>query len=293
MTIEEMREIKEERGYSFEQLSEYSGVPAITLRKIFSGATKAPRRATLNAIEGVLTADENVYAGKAYEYGQNRSEAPEADRFLNEESSVYASNPKSGASQRPAYPNKAKGECTLEDYYALPGDVRAELIDGEIFMMETPLVVHQDIASYVHLALYSYIRKNKCDCKVFCAPIDIQLNMDERTMVEPDVVVVCDRDKITRRSIYGAPDFILEVISDSTKRKDMLLKSYKYLEAGVREYWMIDPGKRTLTKYDFQKDETVPVIKELKGKEPVEIFDGKLKIDLGEIVEIIEEYEEG
>ena len=290
MTIKQMREIKEKRGYSFEKLSEYSGVPAITLRKIFSGATRAPRQATLDAIQRVLESDENIYTGKAHEYGQKRMDTPEEDRCLREDGPVYGAGTWSDGAQIRTCSDKKKGDYTLEDYYVLPSDVRAELINGEIFMMEAPYVVHQDISAYVHMAIYSFIRKNKGDCKVFSAPIDIQLDRDNKTLVQPDVVVVCDRDKITRQRICGAPDFILEVISDSTKRKDMLLKSYKYLEAGVREYWMIDPDKRTLTKYDFQKDETTPQIKALKGLEPVEIFGGKLKIDLGEIEGIIEEY---
>ena len=288
MTIDKMREIKEKRGYSFEKLSEYSGVPAITLRKIFSGATKAPRQATLDAIQRVLEADENIYTGKAHEYGQKSLEAPEDSRYLREDGPVYGI--KNDGAQIRTYSDKRRGDYTLEDYYALPSDVRAELINGEIFIMDAPYVVHQDISAYVHMAIFGYIRTNKADCKVFGAPICVQLDMDDKTMVEPDVVVVCDRDKITSKYICGAPDFVLEVISGSTKRKDMLLKSYKYLEAGVREYWIMDPDKRTLTKYDFQKDETTPQIKALKGEEPVEIFEGGLKIDLGEIEGIIREY---
>ncbi|WP_049945011.1 Uma2 family endonuclease [Butyrivibrio sp. AC2005] len=129
-------------------------------------------------------------------------------------------------------------------------------------------------------------------CKVYESPIDIQLDRDDKTMVEPDVVVICERDIIRRKNVFGAPDFILEVLSKSTRRKDMLLKSYKYIEAGVREYWMIDPDKKLLIKYDCSKEDAIPEIKPLKGKEPVLIYDGKLEIDLDEIEAIIDEYEQ-
>ena len=76
------------------------------------------------------------------------------------------------------------------------------------------------------------------------APMDVQLDCDEKTMVEPDVLIVCDRDKIVNRCVYGAPDFIIEILSNSTKKKDSVIKLNKYLNAGVREYWMIDPTKK-------------------------------------------------
>ena len=289
MTLEEMRKIKDKRGYSFAVLSKYSGVPAITLRKIFSGMTKNPRQATLDAIERVLTSDENVYRGKAHDYIQNRADF-HGDMKVADEGPAFGGS-ESGGTHNHQPRNKRQGEYTLEDYYALPEDVRAELIDGELFIMEVPYLVHQDITSYVHMVIYNYIRKNKGNCKVYESPIDIQLDMDDKTMVEPDVVVICDKDKIKRKKICGAPDFVLEVLSKSTKGKDMLLKSYKYIEAGVSEYWMIDPDKKLLIKYDFSEGESIPMIKALKGQEPVLTFNGKLLIDLEEIEAIINEYE--
>ena len=269
MTIDEMKRIKDERGYSFTQISEYSGVPAITLRKIFCGQTKNPRPATLAAVERVLTSDENIYTGKAHEYDQNRAEIIGGERSLKEDGVVYG----------------AKIDKVPQ------GDTRAELIDGELFIMNAPDIVHKDITSYIHMEIYSYVKMNKCKCKVYESPIDVQLDQSDKTMVEPDLVVICDTDKIRQNHIAGAPDFILEVLSESTRRKDMLLKSYKYLEAGVREYWMIDPDKRTLIKYDSESDDMTPTVKPLKGIEPLDIFEGKLKIDLGEVASIIEECE--
>ena len=83
------------------------------------------------------------------------------------------------------------------------------------------------------------------------APMDVQLDCDDKTMVQPDVMVVCDRDKITRKCIYGAPDLAVEILSDSTKKKDMYVKLGKYMEAGVREYWLVDPKGKKVIVYDF------------------------------------------
>ena len=114
------------------------------------------------------------------------------------------------------------------------------------------------------------------------APVDVQLNCDNRTMVEPDVIVVCNRDKIIRRCVYGAPDFIVEVLSPSTKKKDLTIKLNKYTEAGVKEYWLVDPDAKRVMVYRFEED-VVLNIYGFDSKVPVGIFDGKCEIDFAEL----------
>jgi Uma2 family endonuclease len=110
-------------------------------------------------------------------------------------------------------------------------------------------------------------------------------------MVQPDVMVICDRNKIKGFGIYGAPDFVLEVLSPSTRRKDMTIKLQKYLEAGVREYWIIDPYKKILITYDFTDEEFVPCVYPLTGSVPVAISEGNLAINLEPVAESIRELE--
>ena len=110
----------------------------------------------------------------------------------------------------------------------------------------------------IHMAFYDYVKKNKKPCRVFEAPVDVQLFCDNKTMVQPDVLVVCDRDKIKGFGIFGAPDFILEILSKSTRKKDMGIKLEKYMEAGVREYWIIDPCKEALITYYFEDENFCP-----------------------------------
>ena len=260
MTREEIIELKEKRGYSVAKLSEYSGVPEGTIRKIITGESKKPRLATLNALERVLKGDESKYTGKNYEYMES-----------------------SGVAQ------KKQGEYTIEDYFALPDGDRKELIDGAFYDMATPLTVHQDIVGYMHLEIGNFIRKNKGKCKVFVAPSAVRLDCDKKTMVEPDIYIVCDKDKIKRFGNYGAPDFVLEVLSDSTRKKDLGVKVYKYINAGVRELWYIDVKTRKLLTY-FEGDDYMPTVHPLEGMLGLSIYDGKLQINLSEIGEIIEEY---
>ncbi|MCQ2501486.1 MAG: Uma2 family endonuclease, partial [Lachnospiraceae bacterium] len=272
MNREEMNRIKEERGYSFKQLAEYSGVPVVTLQKIFSGATANPRKATLDAIERVLVSEENVYQGKAFQYYK---EATPNVMAIAEEAAKYL--------------RKEQGNYTIEDYRAIPDQYRVELIDGVIYEMTAPRTVHQDIAAIVHMAFYEHIRKNKKPCKVFEAPTDVQISCDNKTMVQPDVLVVCDRSKIRGFGIYGAPDFILEILSKSTRKKDMTVKLGKYQEAGVREYWIIDPYKSILIVYDLEDEDYIPAVYPVEGKVPVRITGGELEIDLDLVAESIRE----
>ncbi len=187
----------------------------------------------------------------------------------------------------PAYKkSKEQGDYTIEDYYALPDDRRVELIDGVIYDMATPTYIHQGIAGEIALQLKLYIRKKGGNCKVFSSPSDVQLDRDNKTMVEPDVMIVCNRDWIRTRVYYGAPDFVVEILSPSTRKRDMGLKFQKYKRAGVREYWMVDPDRKTVVVYDFEHD-SLPVIYGFEDRIPVNIFNGACEVDFAEIYEEI------
>lgn len=184
------------------------------------------------------------------------------------------------------YYGKKQGEFTLDDYYAMPEDTRVELIDGVLYEMLAPTTIHQDFGFQIAFRLQEHIKKNKGKCWVAVAPVDVQLDCDNRTMVEPDVIVVCNRDKIIRRCVYGAPDFIVEVLSPSTKKKDLTIKLNKYIEAGVKEYWLVDPDAKRVMVYRFEED-IVLNIYGFDSKVPVGIFDGKCEIDFAELYEQI------
>ncbi len=281
MTIKEMRDIKETRGYSYAKLSEYTGIPAITIQKIFTEKTKRPRRATLDALERVLNGSEEFFSGKALVY--------ERSGLIDESSADSASLFRENGLP---YGVKARGEYTVEDYRALPEDCRVELIDGVLYDMSSPRFVHQEIIMTISVAIRNYINKNKGKCKVMGVPSDVQLDCDDKTMLQPDIYIVCDREKIKDFGIYGAPDFALEVLSPSTRKKDMSIKLSKYWNAGVREYWIIDPKKRVLITCDFSDEDIIPAVRPLEGTAPIAIFDGKLLIDLDEINAVIDEFGE-
>ncbi len=171
---------------------------------------------------------------------------------------------------------------TIEDYYALPEGIRVELIDGVFYDMPSPSYVHQMIQGCIFTAIYHYIREKKGKCLVFMAPADVQLDCDDKTMVQPDVLIICDKGKIKERCAMGAPDFVAEILSDSTRKKDMTVKLRKYKNAGVREYWLIDEKNDSVVVYNFEKND-MPVLYGFDSKIPVGIYQGDLEIDFAEI----------
>ncbi len=185
----------------------------------------------------------------------------------------------------PKYLTRQQGEYTLEDYYDLPEDVRAELIDGVFYYFSAPTVSHQEISGNIYSQLVEQIGRKNGKCKVFFSPIDVQLDCDDKTMVQPDILILCDKDKQKEHVIYGAPDFVLEVLSPSTRIKDLTIKHRKYLNAGVREYWIIDPAEKRLITYDFENGKTVAAypFTEVVG---LGIYDKLVTVDLSEIADI-------
>ena len=125
----------------------------------------------------------------------------------------------------------------------------------------------------------SFADQSSHECDILTSPLDVQLDCDERTMVQPDIVILCNQKKNTDRCVYGAPDFVLEVLSPSTRRKDLILKLNKYLNAGCREYWIVDPADYTITVYDFEH-QRYPLHYTFDDEIPVNISGGECKICL-------------
>ncbi|MCM1267746.1 MAG: Uma2 family endonuclease [Bacteroidales bacterium] len=140
---------------------------------------------------------------------------------------------------------------TVADIEALPERERAELIDGELFKMEAPTLTHQRILVQLLRRLSDYIERNKRNCEVLPAPFGVYIKDDDRNYVEPDIVVVCDKDKLDEKGCLGAPDFVIEIVSPSSKHMDYERKLKLYREAGVREYWIVDPQRQIVTVYDL------------------------------------------
>lgn len=162
---------------------------------------------------------------------------------------------------------------TSEDYWNLPDGQRAELIDGKLYAMAPPSFIHQKLVQQLGRIIGNHIAAKKGDCEVIPAPFAVNLNADDKIWVEPDISVICDKDKLSDRGCEGAPDWIIEIVSPSSSKNDYAIKLFKYRTAGVREYWIVNPMKKAVQTYIFGDEEDSNLFS-FDDEIPVYLFDG-------------------
>ena len=256
MQIEQIKARKKQLKMTNAQLVEKSSVSLGTVNKILSGATRNPSSANMDAIIAAL------------DFPSYKLEGLDTTVSVVRETSAF---------------NATVRRYTIDDYYALPQDIRAELIDGQFYYMSSPSIVHQHILRGLSYLFIDYIKHNHGKCSLYFAPCDVRLDKDDYTMLQPDMMIICDPEK-TQNGRYcdGAPDFIIEIVSPSNPAHDYYKKSEKYWAAGVQEYWIVDPRKEKITVYLFAINDTIPTLYTFKDKVPVQLYPG-LEIDFSKI----------
>lgn len=172
---------------------------------------------------------------------------------------------------------------TVTDIEALPEGERAELINGEMFMMAAPALGHQDLLMWLGTAIRNYIVANRGECRVLPAPFAVYIRKDQYNYVEPDISVICDKSKLDNKGCHGAPDWVIEIVSLSSRRMDYVRKLALYSEAGVKLYWIVDPERRNVTVYDLEH-EGAPEFHSFSERVKVDIYED-FTIDFGEYLE--------
>ena len=162
---------------------------------------------------------------------------------------------------------------TSEDYWNLPEEERAELINGKFYDMAPPSRIHQKLVSKLTALFNQYIADHHGSCEVYPAPFAVNLDADDKDWVEPDVSVICDPNKLTDRGCSGAPDLIFEIVSPASRKMDYSLKNMIYSQAGVREYWIVDPAKEKVVVYCYENDSD-PCLYSFDADVPVGIYPG-------------------
>ena len=172
---------------------------------------------------------------------------------------------------------------TAEEYFAKTpeSNKHIELRDGVIIEFESPTELHQDIVLGLGADIRSFIRANKGECKIMISPFDVKL--DDFNVVQPDVLVVCDKNKMDGKRCHGSPDWVIEVLS-TNRRDDLVDKLALYSKHGVREYWIVDPKNEKTLVYFFEKSD-FPNIYTFDTDIPVGIYDGKLNINFKELIQ--------
>jgi len=141
-----------------------------------------------------------------------------------------------------------KRKFTYEDYLKTPEDQRYELIEGELIMTPSPVPYHQWLSKNIEFELEKFVREKELG-KVFYAPCDIYL--DNENVLQPDILFISKQrlNIIGEKNIQGAPDLVIEILSESTAYIDMVKKKKLYAQFGVKEYWILDPGEKTAETY--------------------------------------------
>lgn len=265
MDMEKLKKRKKDLGLTNQEIADLSGVPLATVQKIFAGSTRSPRNDTISALVRVLFPEEHEDEENALR------KQPDCIR---KSMVTYGS----GASTYFDY--------TYKDYIALPEEKRVELIDGRFYDMATPHSLHQIVIGQMYSQLAECAREHE-ECLVLLSPLDVMLDSDERTVVQPDIMILCDRTKMRKGRIFGAPDFIAEVASPGTRKMDYGKKAGKYIDAGVREYWIVDYERRIVMINDIEH-ECRHAIVPMEGEISLGISGGRCRIRFGEIAELLD-----
>lgn len=188
------------------------------------------------------------------------------------------------------YNSKSYKRVSYQEYLELveASDQRYELIDGELFLMASPSFRHQILVNEIAGIFYNYFKDNKCSS--LTSPFDIKLQgyapkfKEDPNVVQPDIIVICDPENVKNDIYQGVPSLLVEVLSPSTKKRDLILKLNLYLKSGVNEYWIVDPENKKITQYIFTEDRDIESVNDLYPNQVLESekFDG-LKIQLDKI----------
>ena len=232
MDIFYLKQLKKAAKITNSEIAELSGIPVSTVNKIFSGVTENPRYGTLLAIEQVLVKKERL----PFRYDELKQEPC----LIQEES--------------PAYCYSARN-YEKKDIEQLDEWTRAELIDGKLYLLGTPNRMHQFLVAKLSFLFQFHIFQKKGKCHVYVSPFGVKLFDDDKTWVEPDIVVICEKDIMTNEGCSGAPDMLVEVVSLNNAKHDYITKLMKYQKAGVKEYWIVDPEQKKVSVLNFQHPE--------------------------------------
>ncbi|MEW6624940.1 MAG: type II toxin-antitoxin system Phd/YefM family antitoxin [Bacillota bacterium] len=186
---------------------------------------------------------------------------------------------------------KSTKKISYEEYMDLvnSSDQRYELIDGEIYLLASPSVKHQIVVNEISGYFYNYFKGKPC--RSLTAPLDVRLFgyatkfEEDPNVVQPDVIVICDEDKVNEDNKYeGIPTLVVEVLSPSTKGKDMVTKLNLYMKSGVLEYWIVNLESKSIIQYSFSQTKEIVSFKSLEEGDTIQstVFEG-LKIPLEDI----------
>ncbi len=287
--LNEIKNRKKKLKLTTAVVADRAGLPVSTVSKIMTGETKNPSYATIEKIERVL-AQEEMYR-RVYAYFKLLKEYIDGHTDETVDQIEFEKNYKRENNISFLIVNSLQektGELTdgnvaldkklnIDFLHELGEDKQIELINGHLIYNEAPNLKHQMIVQNLGRIIDDFIRSNNGKCRMFNVGVNLYFEEDDNSLLIPDLVVLCDDSKLSEAGITGPSDWIIEVVSKSTRRVDYNEKLHKYMGTGVREYWIVDPEKERVTTY-IEGEPMMAYIYGFDDEIPVYIYDGKLSI---------------
>ena len=299
MDIHELKKRKKALKLTTARLADLAMLPYGTVSKIMTGETRKPSYVTIERLDRALIREEMAVRLRAYidailaymhSHPDEDVDQIEFERKYREKNNPAGLHPiREGAeSDEDWYQNDGglalfrDDRVRVQQLLNMDEDRRVELIDGHLIVSEYPNLKHQIMVQSLGRIIDKYIDDNKGPCRMINVGVNVRLDRDDYTLVGPDIVVVCDGTKFDEMGITGAPDWVIEVTSPGTRSRDYKLKLHKYMNAGVREYWIIDLQKEKVITYT-EGELLMATVYDFTDDVPVYIYDGRLKIRVGDI----------
>lgn len=291
MTVEEIRKRKKRLKLTTQQLAILAELPLGTVSKILTGETKNPSYLTIEKLEATIEKEEMLARVEAYQKAMHQYflEHPEDEGNQKKFEEIYRKINRLNDAPIPyAVPREEEsamyGSLALQDQritineLSKMGESRdLQLIDGQLVVSEMAGVSHQRMVKRLGRSISDFVEKKQGTCEVFDVGVNVYLDEDEYTLVIPDLAVVCNPSQITERGVVGAPDWVIEVVSPSTRQNDYHKKLHKYMDAGVREYWIVDMD-RHMVSVCINGEPMQVTIYSFDDEIPVHIYGGELCI---------------
>ena len=303
MDAKELKLRKKALGLTTAQVALMCELPVGTVSKIFTGETKNPSYLTIDKIDRVLAHEEMLARVRAYvdailDYIKDHPDEDvdqiqfeknyRSERGLDNAPLPYAMSRSQSSNEMEKTDGSLAlshmGKVTVQMIDDIGEDRRIELLDGHLIINEYPNMRHQLVVQNLGRKIDDFIRSNNGKCRVFNVGVNVFIDEDDYSLLGPDIVVLCDDSRMNEMGIVGPPDLVIEVTSPSTRGRDYGKKMHKYMDAGVREYWIIDLEKEKVTTY-IEGEPMMAYVYNFEDEIPVYIYGGELKIRVNDVDE--------
>ena len=303
MNIEDLKKRKKALKLTVADLAYMAELPLSTVSKIMTGETRNPSYVTIEKLDRILYREEMRSRVEAYRAAIEKYVREHPDEDFDGRLFEKMYKKEHGLSDAPipfAVPaglydsNRTRNDrgslapyrqelLTVDVFRELGEDRNCELLDGYLIFNNAPGITHQVITQNLGYVIDRYIRDHNGNCRMFNVGVNVRLGDRNDTVLIPDIAVICNPDIIDEYGINGAPDWVIEVVSPSTKKRDYNDKMHKYMSSGVKEYWIVDPEKLRVTTY-IEGEPMMAYIYDFEDDIPVYIYDGQLTVSISSLI---------